>query len=52
VSVLASRPHSAGSFMHVWNGTDGEGREVPSGVYFVRLETGGSADIRKMTLIR
>lgn len=52
VSVLASRPHSAGSFMHVWNGTDGEGREVPSGVYFVRLENGGSADIRKMTLIR
>ncbi|MFH1680602.1 MAG: MBL fold metallo-hydrolase [Candidatus Eisenbacteria bacterium] len=52
VSVLASEPHAAGSFTHVWNGTDAEGREVPSGVYFLRMENEGTADIRKMTLIR
>jgi hypothetical protein len=36
----------------VWNGRDGRGEAVASGVYFARLEAGGGADTRKITLIR
>ena len=36
----------------VWNGTDGRGEAVSSGVYFARLEAGGGADTKKITLIR
>ncbi len=31
-----------------WNGTDQEGRSVPKGVYFVRLEAGGKAMTEKI----
>ena len=36
----------------VWNGRDGSGEAVSSGVYFARLEAGGGVDTRKITLIR
>jgi len=36
----------------VWNGRDGRGEAVSSGVYFARLEAGGGVDTRKITLIR
>jgi hypothetical protein len=36
----------------VWNGKDGNGEAVSSGVYFARLEAGGGVDTRKITLIR
>jgi hypothetical protein len=36
----------------VWNGKDDRGEAVASGVYFARLEAGGSADETKITLIR
>ncbi len=35
-----------------WDGTTGEGAQVASGVYFCRLEAGGTVDVRKMILLR
>jgi len=35
-----------------WDGTDGTGRAVASGVYYARLESGGGILTSKMTLIR
>jgi glycosidase len=40
-------PHSA-----VWRGRDEEGRQLPSGVYFYRLEAGGESCMRRMVLLR
>jgi hypothetical protein len=45
-----SEPRGRGSA--VWNGRDGSGEAVASGVYFARLESGGGVDTRKITLIR
>jgi len=35
-----------------WDGTDGTGRAVASGVYYARMESGGGTLTNKMTLIR
>jgi hypothetical protein len=32
---------AAGSYQLVWDGRDGQGRAVPAGAYFCRLEAGG-----------
>jgi len=36
----------------VWDGRDGKGGHVPSGVYVIRLEAGGKAFARKVVLVR
>jgi len=36
----------------VWDGKDGSGRRLPSGVYFVRLETDGFKKTEKAILLR
>lgn len=35
-----------------WDGMDGEGRPVASGVYFVRLTANGVTQSRKITLVK
>lgn len=35
-----------------WDGTDENGRAVPSGIYFVRLKTNGATVSRKLVLLR
>jgi hypothetical protein len=42
----------AGYHQVIWNGTDGEGRPVPTGVYFYRLEAGDFSQTDKMLLIK
>jgi len=36
----------------VWNGTDKYGVKLPAGVYFCKLVTANSSEVRKMTLLR
>jgi hypothetical protein len=53
VKTLYSGPLEAGRQWITWEGTDGAGRPVSSGVYLVRLTTdGGQALIGKMLLMR
>ena len=42
----------AGENTLVWDGRDRHGRQIPSGVYFYRLEADGQAEVKRMTLIR
>lgn len=42
---------TAGDHTVVWDGTDDNGRRVPSGVYLYRLENGGAVVSRKMLLV-
>lgn len=44
---LAAGPHKVS-----WDGLDGQGRKVASGVYVYRLQIGNVIETRKMTLIR
>lgn len=52
VAVLADRTFEPGAHTVTWRGRDEAGREVPSGTYLVRMETAGSGDTRKITIIR
>ena len=52
VTVLADGLHAAGSHAVRWNGVDEQGRGVPSGVYFSRLEAGDHVETRTMLLVK
>ena len=44
--------HRTGDLKLVWDGRDGEGKALPSGVYFCRARVGGATATRKVPLIR
>jgi hypothetical protein len=52
VTRLASGDFPAGDHHVTWDGRDAAGREVSSGVYFVRLSGEGAQKVRKMTLLK
>ena len=52
VVVLADGHREAGYHHISWDGRDEMGRQAGSGVYLLRLEAGGWAQVRKMTLMR
>ena len=52
VKSLATGTLAAGAHAVSWDGTDESGRRVESGVYFCRLESGGSARAAKLVLGR
>jgi hypothetical protein len=52
VRTLVDRELLPGSFTETWDGRDGGGRSVASGVYFYRLETGKLVLTRKAVLVK
>ncbi len=50
--VLMDGRIAAGRHQAVWNATDGNGRPVPSGLYFYRLQTGEGTRTGKMLFLR
>jgi hypothetical protein len=48
IKVLANREYQAGNYEIRWDGTDGTGLEVPSGIYLLKLETDKGVDFRKL----
>ena len=61
---LVRAQQQAGSYVVTWNGRDASGREVPSGIYFYRIEVrvyskvhlgsqvGFHSEVRKAMLLR
>jgi hypothetical protein len=52
VATLVDQYQAAGSKAVRWNGRGEDGSEVPSGIYFYRLESGTNIDVKKMALVR
>jgi hypothetical protein len=52
VRVLDSGSRAAGRYQATWDGQDDEGRAVPSGTYFCRLNTAQGSQTKKTTLAR
>jgi hypothetical protein len=52
VKVLADGDLAAGPHVRVWQGRDSGGRQVPSGVYYVRMATPDRSDRRKIMLVK
>jgi hypothetical protein len=51
-ALVRERDVSAGVHHEAWNGRDDEGRQLPSGVYFYRLEVGGEVLTKRMVLLK
>lgn len=52
IRTLISRSQSAGKYEVHWNSRDESGREVPSGIYFYRLQASDFSEMKKMLLIK
>jgi hypothetical protein len=52
VSSLVQGPQTAGDHTVAWDGLNGAGHAMASGVYFYRLRVGNSARAQKMILVR
>jgi hypothetical protein len=52
VRSLLERTVEAGSWTALWDGRDDNGRELPGGIYFARLESGGERKSAKMVMVR
>jgi hypothetical protein len=52
VTELVSERASAGTYSLKWDGRNNENEELPSGVYFARLEAGSYMAARKLILVR
>ncbi len=52
VSQILDGRREAGPHELIWRGEDGEGRDVPSGVYFVRVSFEGESAVGRMVLLR
>jgi len=52
VKTLLDGNLALGKHSLVWNGTDNNGRSVPSGLYFYRLTTEGKTETKKMMLMK
>jgi hypothetical protein len=52
VKVLRDEPVAAGPGHVLWDGTDGAGALVASGVYFCRTRAAGKEDVQKLMLVR
>ena len=52
VTSLVNEVKDAGVYQVFWNGRNDTGRELPSGVYFYRLQAGEFSQVRKMVLLK
>jgi hypothetical protein len=52
VATLLDEHRGAGEHVARWDGRDARGRASSSGVYFARLEAGGTIETRKMVLLK
>jgi len=52
VATVVDAWHEAGSYEATWNGNDGEGHAVPSGMYLARLTAAGVTSIEKIVLLK
>jgi flagellar hook assembly protein FlgD len=52
VRRLAEGQRPAGSFTTPWDGRDGGGRQLPTGIYFARIVTGDGTIMTHVVLTR
>lgn len=52
VRTLVDQPQAPGRYRVTWDGRDGNGRAVATGIFFYRLEAGGQQATRKMLMVK
>jgi len=52
IRTLVNQKQSAGTYKVIWDGRDGSGNPVSSGIYFYRITSGSYSQMRKIMLIK
>jgi hypothetical protein len=52
IAELINAMQSPGSYRVVWNGKDKQGKDMPSGIYLIRLQAGSTQLVKKAMLVR
>ncbi len=52
VRILVDETEPAGTYYINWDGTDGENKTMPSGIYFYRLQAGAFSHTNRMILLK
>lgn len=52
VSLINDQRFTAGRHKLIWNGRNKQGKEVSSGVYFVKLQNGRESEFKKLLLVK
>jgi len=52
VRSLVNATQIGGSYQMTWNGQDDTGAQLPSGIYFYRLQAGNETMMKKMTMVK
>jgi len=52
INTIVAETKAAGEYSTEWDGTDSDGNEVSTGIYFYRIQAGDYTDTRKMLLLR
>jgi hypothetical protein len=52
IVTLMDGPYDGGTYQVTWNGKDGWGQSVASGLYLYRLEVGNFSSTKKMLLMK
>jgi flagellar hook assembly protein FlgD len=52
IRTLVNEQQVAGNYEIKWDGTDDNGKAVPSGIYFYQLKAGTFTETKKMTLMK
>ena len=52
VSALIDKVQKPGRYSLLWDGVDGKGRKVATGIYFLRLRAGEFVDVKKVSVIK
>jgi flagellar hook assembly protein FlgD len=52
IKILVNENKAAGTYNITWNGRDNDNRQVSTGVYFYKLQTGGFQKTMKMMLMK
>ena len=52
IKTIFNEERQAGYYEFIWDGKDDRNRQLPAGVYYVRLETDGFKKNEKVILLR
>ncbi len=52
IAELINTVQAPGNYRVVWNGKDQQGKEMPSGLYLIRLQTGNNQLVKKAMLLK